>query len=86
MSRSLRTLEKRGWVVIYRTAGGKAESLYLTSEGRLAHITVVLPQVSCCRSGGVIQHPLSEEAQLHSAIPAPLDQLEAINLAFDRPG
>jgi hypothetical protein len=33
MSRSLRTLEKRGWVVIYRTSGGKAESLYLTSEG-----------------------------------------------------
>ena len=33
MSRSLRTLEKRGWVVIHRTSGGKAESLYLTSEG-----------------------------------------------------
>ena len=33
MSRSLRTLEKRGWVVIDRTSGGKAESLYLTSEG-----------------------------------------------------
>ena len=33
MSRSLRTLEKRGWVVIYRTSGGKAASLYLTSEG-----------------------------------------------------
>jgi len=31
-SRSLRALEKRGWVVIHRTSGGKAESLYLTSE------------------------------------------------------
>jgi DNA-binding MarR family transcriptional regulator len=33
ISRSLRTLEERGWVVISRTRGGKAESLYLTSEG-----------------------------------------------------
>jgi DNA-binding MarR family transcriptional regulator len=33
ISRSLRTLEKRGWMVIHRTSGGKAESLYLTSEG-----------------------------------------------------
>lgn len=33
ISRSLRTLEKRGWIVIGRTAGGKAESLYLTPEG-----------------------------------------------------
>jgi len=33
ISRSLRTLEKRGWIVIGRTSGGKAESLYLTSEG-----------------------------------------------------
>ena len=33
ISRSLRTLEERGWIVIGRTAGGKAESLYLTPEG-----------------------------------------------------
>jgi DNA-binding MarR family transcriptional regulator len=33
ISRGLRTLERRGWVVIHRTSGGKAESLYLTSEG-----------------------------------------------------
>lgn len=33
ISRSLRTLEKRGWMVIHRTSGGKAESLYLTAEG-----------------------------------------------------
>lgn len=33
MSRSLRTLEKRGWVMIHPTSGGKAESLSLTSEG-----------------------------------------------------
>lgn len=33
ISRSLRTLEKRGWIVLHRTSGGKAESLYLTSEG-----------------------------------------------------
>jgi DNA-binding MarR family transcriptional regulator len=33
ISRSLRTLEKRGWIVIGRTAGGKAEYLHLTPEG-----------------------------------------------------
>jgi DNA-binding MarR family transcriptional regulator len=33
ISRSLRTLEERGWMVISHTRGGKAESLYLTSEG-----------------------------------------------------
>jgi DNA-binding MarR family transcriptional regulator len=33
ISRSLRTLEAREWIVIERTAGGKAESLYLTPEG-----------------------------------------------------
>ena len=32
-SRSLRTLEARAWIVIARTAGGKAESLYLTPAG-----------------------------------------------------
>ena len=33
ISRSLRTLEAREWIVIERTAGGKAESLYLMPEG-----------------------------------------------------
>jgi len=32
-SRSLRTLEAREWIVIERTAGGKAQALYLTREG-----------------------------------------------------
>ena len=34
ISHSLRLLETRGWIVIGRTSGGKAESLYLTREGR----------------------------------------------------
>lgn len=33
ISRSLRTLEKRGWIVIGRTPGGKAEYLNFTPEG-----------------------------------------------------
>ena len=33
ISRSLRTLEERGWIVIGRTPGGKAEYLYLTPKG-----------------------------------------------------
>ena len=33
ISRSLRTLEAREWIVIERTAGGKAQALYLTPEG-----------------------------------------------------
>ena len=34
ISHSLRLLETRGWIIIGRTPGGKAESLYLTREGR----------------------------------------------------
>jgi hypothetical protein len=34
ISHSLRLLETRGWIVIGRTLGGQAESLYLTREGR----------------------------------------------------
>jgi DNA-binding MarR family transcriptional regulator len=34
ISHSLRTLETRGWLVIGRSAGGKAESLRLTPEGQ----------------------------------------------------
>ena len=33
ISHSLRTLEARGWIVIGRTPGGRAESLDLTSAG-----------------------------------------------------
>jgi DNA-binding MarR family transcriptional regulator len=34
ISHSLHTLEARGWLVIGRSAGGKAESLRLTPEGQ----------------------------------------------------
>lgn len=34
LSHSLRTLEVRGWIVISRSSGGKAESLRLTREGQ----------------------------------------------------
>src|SRR5919108_5739598 len=50
-----------------------------------AHMTVVLPQVPCCGSCGIIQHPLPEKIQLHPAISTALDQLQAIDVAFDRP-
>ena len=50
-----------------------------------AHMTQALPQVPCCVSCGIIQHPLPEEIQLHPAIPTALDQLQAIDVAFDRP-
>jgi DNA-binding MarR family transcriptional regulator len=33
LSHSLRTLEKRGWIVIGRSPGGKAQYVTLTSEG-----------------------------------------------------
>jgi DNA-binding MarR family transcriptional regulator len=33
ISRSLRTLEARGWLVIGRSPGGKAQHLTLTTEG-----------------------------------------------------
>ena len=33
LSRSLRTLEERGWIVIGRSPGGKAQHVTLTSEG-----------------------------------------------------
>ena len=34
ISQSLRILEARGWIVIGRSSGGKAESLRLTPEGQ----------------------------------------------------
>lgn len=34
ISHSLRTLEARGWIVIGRSSGGRAESLMLTQEGQ----------------------------------------------------
>jgi DNA-binding MarR family transcriptional regulator len=33
LSRSLRTLEERGWIVIGRSPGGKAQHVTLTPEG-----------------------------------------------------
>jgi DNA-binding MarR family transcriptional regulator len=33
ISRSLRTLEARGWIMIGRSPGGKAQHVTLTSEG-----------------------------------------------------
>jgi DNA-binding MarR family transcriptional regulator len=33
LSRSLRTLAERGWIVIGRSPGGKAQHVTLTSEG-----------------------------------------------------
>ena len=40
ISHRLRLLQTRGWIVIGRTLGGKAESLYLTREGRQQAITL----------------------------------------------
>ena len=34
ISRSLRTLEKRGWITMGRTPGGKAEKVILTPAGQ----------------------------------------------------
>jgi hypothetical protein len=51
-----------------------------------AHITVVLPQVPCCASCGIIEDALPEEIKLHAAIPTPLDQFQAVDLAFDGSG
>jgi DNA-binding MarR family transcriptional regulator len=40
ISQSLRTLEARGWIVIGRSPGGKAEYVFLTAEGsqRASHM------------------------------------------------
>jgi hypothetical protein len=48
--------------------------------------TVVHRQVPCCRSGSVVQDPLPEEVKLHPAVPTALDQLQAVDVAFDRSG
>src|SRR6266567_5539777 len=49
-SRSLRTLEAREWIVIERTAGGKAQALYLTPEGlkKASEICRKLTFPLCC--------------------------------------
>jgi hypothetical protein len=49
-----------------------------------AHMTVVLSQVACCALCGIMQDPLSGEVQIHAAIPTLLDQLEVVDVAFDR--
>ena len=41
ISHSLRLLETRGWIVIGRTVGGKAEYLYLTRAGRQQAVKLV---------------------------------------------
>ena len=52
--------------------------------GASAHMTQVLPQVSCCALCGVIEDPLPEQIQLHPSIATPLDQLQTVDVAFDR--
>ena len=48
-------------------------------------MTQALPQVRCSASCGIIEDSLPEEVELHPAIPTPLDQLQAVDVAFDRP-
>src|SRR5262249_42016579 len=48
-------------------------------------MTVALPQVPCCALCSIIEHPLPEEVQLHPSITTPLDELGAVDVAFDRP-
>jgi len=47
---------------------------------------MVLPQLPCDTSGGIVQDPLPEAIELHPPIPTPLDRLEAVDMAFDRTG
>src|SRR5262245_24001320 len=73
-----------------RASGGEALFVRhdVTSEEEWQEViqtTMALPQVPCCVSCGIIQYPLPEELQLHPAIPTALDQLQAIDVAFDRP-
>src|SRR5712691_1439046 len=49
-------------------------------------MTQVLPQVPCCVLCSIIEDPLPEEVQLHPSISTPLDQLQAVDVAFNRPG
>jgi hypothetical protein len=48
------------------------------------HMTVVLPQVPCYMSGGIVQDPLPQEIQLHPAIATALDQLQAVAVSLAR--
>jgi hypothetical protein len=59
--------------------------LFGMGQSGVGHMTVVLPQVPCYTSGSIIQDPLPEERQLHPAIATLLDQLQAVDVAFDRP-
>ena len=54
------------------------------SQVGLGHMTVALPQVSCCALCRIIQDPLPEECELHPAIPTALNQLQAVDVTFDR--
>ena len=51
-----------------------------------SHMTQVLPQVSCYALGGIIEHPLPEEIELHPTVPTPLDQLQAVEVPFHGSG
>src|SRR4249919_3365060 len=48
-------------------------------------MTQALPQVPCCALCSIVDDPLPKEIELHPAIPTPLDQLEAVDMAFDWP-
>ena len=48
-------------------------------------MTQALPQVPCYTSCGIVQDPFAEEIQLHPPIATPLDQLQVVDVAFDRP-
>src|SRR4051812_32279756 len=49
---------------------GRVQAVRHVVKGQcgVGHMTVALPQVPCCVSCGLIQHPLPEEIQLHPAI------------------
>jgi hypothetical protein len=55
------------------------------SQMDVAHTILALPQVPCCALCSIVDDPLPKEIELHPAIPTPLDQLEAVDMAFDWP-
>jgi len=73
-------VESAGFLVLYGLLEGVGKNFF-----PYVSTVMVLPQVPCCRSCGIIQHPLPEKSQLHPAIPAALDQLQAVDVAFDWP-
>jgi hypothetical protein len=57
ISRSLRTLEKRAWIVVGRSAGGKAQTLRLTSEGHQQALEIRKKSATTRRAGGLRMPP-----------------------------